>query len=36
VVPLLSMYETKYSAEVVAQVIGACKKVMTRPHHGRK
>ncbi|MBQ9349167.1 MAG: late competence development ComFB family protein [Oscillibacter sp.] len=35
VVPLLSMYETKYSAEVVSQVISACKKVMTRPHHGR-
>ena len=35
VLPLLSMYEGRYSAAVIAQVMTACKMVMARPHHGR-
>ena len=35
VVPLLSMYESKYSAAIITQVMGACKKVLQRPHHKR-
>lgn len=35
-IPRLSMYEQKYNAAVVAQVISSCKKVMDRPHHQRK
>ena len=35
VLPLLSMYEEKYSAAVTVQVMNACRMVMKRPHHGR-
>ena len=35
ILPLLSMYEEKYSAAVTVQVMSACKMVMRRPHHGR-
>lgn len=34
--PRLSMYEAKYNAAVVTQVMSACKKVTERPHHVRK
>ena len=33
--PRLSYYEQKYSAAVITQVMGACKKVLERPHHKR-
>ena len=36
VLPLLSMYEEKYSAAVTVQVMSACRMVMNRPHHGRR
>ncbi|MBR0280597.1 MAG: late competence development ComFB family protein [Oscillibacter sp.] len=35
ILPLLSMYEEKYSAAVTVQVMSACRMVMNRPHHGR-
>jgi len=35
VLPLLSMYEERYSAAVTVQVMNACRIVMKRPHHGR-
>ena len=35
VVPLLSLYEGQHSAQVITEVMNACKKVMSRPHHGR-
>ena len=35
VLPLLSMYEERYSAAVTVQVMNACRMVMKRPHHGR-
>ena len=34
-IPRLSMYEQKYSASVVTQVMSACRKVLDRPHHQR-
>ena len=34
-IPLLSMYESKNSAAVTAQVMNACELVKRRPHHGR-
>lgn len=34
-VPKLTVYESKYSSDVTAQLIQACKVVMTRPHHTR-
>lgn len=34
-IPRLSMYEQKYNAAVVTQVMSACKKVLDRPHHER-
>ena len=33
--PRLSMYEQKYSAAVITQVMSACKKVLEKPHHKR-
>ena len=33
--PRLSFYEQKYNAAVITQVMGACKKVLERPHHKR-
>ena len=36
ILPLLSMYEEKYSAAVTVQVMNACRMVMKRPHHGRQ
>lgn len=33
--PRLSMYESKYSAAVITQVMSACKKVLEKPHHKR-
>ena len=35
VMPLLSMYEGRYSAAVTTQVMNACEKVKLRPHHKR-
>ena len=35
ILPLLSMYEERYSAAVTVQVMKACRMVMARPHHGR-
>ena len=35
ILPLLSMYEEKYSVAVTVQVMNACRMVMKRPHHGR-
>ena len=35
ILPLLSMYEERYSAAVTVQVMNACRMVMKRPHHGR-
>ncbi len=32
-VPLLSVYESQYSAAVISQVMNACKKVMAHPRH---
>ena len=34
-IPRLSMYESKYSAAVITQVMKACKKVIDLPHHRR-
>ena len=34
-IPRLSMYESKYSAAVITQVMKACKKVIDLPHHKR-
>ena len=34
-IPRLSMYEQKYNAAVVTQVMSACRKVLDRPHHER-
>ncbi len=34
-VPKLTVYESKYSSDVTAQLIQACKIVMTTPHHTR-
>ena len=34
-IPRLSMYESKYSAAVITQVMKACKKVIELPHHQR-
>lgn len=34
-VPRLSIYEAKYSAAVITQVMKACKKVIDLPHHKR-
>ena len=35
ILPLLSMYEERYSAAVTVQVMNACRMVRKRPHHGR-
>ena len=35
-IPRLSIYEAKYNAAVVTQVMSACKKVLDRPHHVRE
>ncbi len=35
-IPRLSMYEQKYNAAVVTQVMSACRKVLERPHHKRE
>ena len=35
-VPRLSLYEQKYNAAVVTQVMSACRKVLDRPHHERE
>ena len=34
-IPRLSIYESKYSAAVITQVMKACKKVIDLPHHKR-
>ncbi len=34
-IPRLSVYEQKYNAAVVTQVMSACRKVLERPHHER-
>ena len=35
-IPRLSVYEQKFSAAVVTQVMSACRKVLERPHHQRE
>lgn len=35
-IPRLSIYEQKFSASVVTQVMSACRKVLDRPHHQRE
>ena len=35
-IPRLSIYEAKYNAAVVTQVMSACKKVLDKPHHERE
>jgi hypothetical protein len=35
-IPRLSIYEQKFSAAVVTQVMSACRKVLERPHHKRE
>lgn len=32
-IPMLTVYEGRYNAAIVAQVMGACKKVMENPRH---
>lgn len=34
-VPRLTVYESKYSSELVAQLLNACRVVMETPHHAR-
>ena len=34
-VPRLTVYESRFSSDVTAQLIQACKKVMLTPHHSR-
>ncbi|MBE6909718.1 MAG: hypothetical protein E7474_09155 [Ruminococcaceae bacterium] len=35
-IPRLSIYEQRYNAAVVTQVMSACRKVLDRPHHKRE
>ena len=35
-IPRLSIYEQRFSAAVVTQVMSACRKVLDRPHHQRE
>ena len=35
-VPRLTVYENKFSSDITAQLLQACKLVMERPHHGRE
>lgn len=35
-IPRLSIYEQKYNAAVVTQVMSACRRVLERPHHDRE
>lgn len=34
-IPKLTFYEGKYSSDITAQLLQACKKVMATPHHNR-
>lgn len=34
-IPRLTVYEGKFTSDVTAQLLQACKVVMERPHHGR-
>lgn len=34
-IPRLTVYEGKFSSDITAQLLQACKLVMERPHHGR-
>ena len=34
-IPRLTVYEGKFSSDITAQLLQACKVVMERPHHGR-
>ncbi len=34
-IPRLSIYETRFSADITAQVLSACRKVARQPHHNR-
>ena len=34
-IPMLTVYEGRYSSTVTAQLTRACKVVMDNPHHGR-
>lgn len=35
-IPRLTVYESKYSSDITAQLMKACKAVMTAPHHTRE
>ncbi|MDE6281573.1 MAG: late competence development ComFB family protein, partial [Oscillospiraceae bacterium] len=35
-IPRLTVYEGKFSSDITAQLLQACKLVMERPHHGRE
>lgn len=35
-VPRLTVYESRFSSDITAQLIQACKKVMLTPHHSRE
>ncbi len=34
-IPRLTVYESRFSSDITAQLIQACKKVMLTPHHSR-
>ena len=34
-IPMLTVYEGRFSSTIFAQLTRACKLVMDRPHHGR-
>lgn len=34
-IPRLTVYEGKFSSDITAQLLQACKLVMDRPHHSR-
>ena len=34
-IPRLTVYEGRYASDITAQLLQACKLVMTHPHHGR-
>lgn len=35
-IPRLTVYESKFTSDITAQLLQACKLVMERPHHGRQ
>ena len=34
-IPRLTVYEGKFSSDITAQLLHACKVIMERPHHDR-